>query len=359
MPPGQEQQRRQQEQARPLIVQGDGTILLEVESQSYQECRDWLSRFAELVKSPEHIHTYRLTSLAIWNAAASGLKYEEVLSALQKFSRYELPQNVLSDVRDWFSRYGKLRLEKMTAIDMEDENAKVTTTAAAITTTTTTTTTLAPSTRVLALRSDDELLMAEILNNKGIAQFVTRRKDNNTLLVDAGHRGRLKQALTKMGYPVQDLVGYVPGEPLPIARRETLLATARSFVLRKYQLDSADAFYASGSERGGSGVIVLPCGAGKTIVGIEVMSRIGEETLIIGSSTVGVRQWITELLDKTTLTRDVMGEYTGDLKEVKPVTVTTYQCLTYATRKRSEDGGKKNDDDDDDDDDHDDDHHPP
>ncbi len=318
----------EQQQDRPMIVQGDSTILFEVENQSYQECRDWLARFAELVKSPEHVHTYRLTSLAIWNAAASGLKCEEVLRVLQRFSRYEVPQNVLSDIRDWFSRYGKIKLEKMTATTDEGaENAQVA---------------LTPSTQVLALRSVDEVLITEILNNNIIVQFVTRREDSNTLLVDGAHRGRLKQALTKMGYPVEDLVGYLPGEPLPIARRETLLTTTQPFVLRKYQLDSADAFYASGSERGGSGVIVLPCGAGKTIVGMEIMSRIGEETLIIGSSTVGVRQWITELLDKTTLTGDMMGEYTGDLKEVKPVTVTTYQCLTYAKRKGKK-GGNNDD----------------
>lgn len=316
-----------------MTIQSDGTILLEVDSDSYQECRDWLSRFAELVKSPEHVHTYRLTPLAIWNAAASGLRVEQVASVLQKFSRYEIPQNILADVRDWFSRYGKLRMEKMVAAEAGDpvsDSSLVTS--------------LFPW---LILRSDDELLIEEIMNNRNISQFVKRRLGGSVLLVEPVHRGRMKQALIRIGYPVEDLVGYLPGEPLEIKLREMLLSTGEPFSVRKYQQDATDAFYASGSERGGTGVVVLPCGAGKTVVGIETMSRIAQETLIIGSSTVGVRQWITELLDKTTLGREMIGEYTGDVKEVKPVTVTTYQCLTYnkRRRKRENDDGEHSGDD--------------
>lgn len=319
-----------------MTVQSDGTILLEVDNDSYVECRDWLSRFAELVKSPEYVHTYRLTPLAIWNAAASGLGEKEVLSVLQKLSRYEVPQNILADVRDWFSRYGSLRLEKRAAgsegaaasgYDPVDGS-----------TSSLVTSQFYPS---LIMKSEDELLIEEIMSNRNVSQFVKERLGGGALLVEPAHRGRIKQALIKIGYPVEDLVGYLPGEPLEIRLRERLLSTGEPFSLREYQQDATDAFYASGSERGGSGVVVLPCGAGKTVVGIEAMSRIAQETLIIGSSTVGVRQWITELLDKTTLARETIGEYTGDVKEVKPVTVTTYQCMTYnhsKKRRGTEDG---------------------
>jgi DNA excision repair protein ERCC-3 len=307
----------------PLIVQGDGTLLLEVENESYQECRDWLSRFAELVKSPEHVHTYKVTSLAVWNAAASGIRFDDVFNVLKKFTKYEIPQNVLADIRDWFGRYGKLKLEKLAEDHMEwrrSDSQK----AAPIPS--------SSSSQWLILSSEDGLLITEICNTKSVSGYISRRLGKNVLLVDPSNRGRLKQALIKIGFPIEDLVGYLPGEPLEIWLREKVLSNGSEFRLRPYQKESADAFYKEGSERGGSGVIVLPCGAGKTVVGIELMSRIREETLIIGSSTVGVRQWISELVDKTHLPREMLGEYTGDVKQVKPVTVTTYQCLTFNSR---------------------------
>lgn len=306
--------------SKPMIVQGDGTILLEVENEFYSECRDWLSRFAELVKSPEYIHTYKITPLATWNAAASGLKSEKVLEILQRFSKYQLPQNILADIQDWFFRYGKLKLEKIADKEAasasytfdQQHNSQI---------------------NLLLLTSSDDLLITEIYNNKTVKKYILRKLSSNTLLIDAIYRGRIKNALIKIGYPVEDLVGFVPGDPLPIRLRERITSSNAAFSLRDYQNHASEAFYASGSERGGSGVIVMPCGAGKTIVGIDIISKVCQETLIVGSSTVGVRQWISELLEKSHIDRNMIGEYTGDLKELKPITVTTYQCLTYSSTK--------------------------
>jgi DNA excision repair protein ERCC-3 len=314
--------------SKPMIVQGDGTILLEVESEFYPECRDWLSRFAELVKSPEHIHTYKITPIAIWNAAASGLKSNKVLQILEKFSKYPLPQNIVIDIRDWFSRYGKIKLDKI--IDkngsyIQSTNNNINNSSQSI---------INPSysnVNLLVLNSSDDVLITEIYNNKSVNKYVLYKIDSNNLLIDVEHRGRIKNALIKIGYPVEDLVGYVTGDPLPIEIRDKISTTGEEFSLRPYQRDASEAFYASGTERGGSGVIVLPCGAGKTIVGINIISKICQETLIIGSSTVGVRQWIRELVEKSSIDKNMIGEYTGDLKEIKPITITTYQCLTHGT----------------------------
>lgn len=315
--------------SKPMIVQGDGTILLEVENEFYSECRDWLSRFAELVKSPEYIHTYKITPLATWNAAASGLKSEKVLEILQRFSKYQLPQNIVTDIQDWFSRYGKLKLEK--TADKEGTTASYTLHQQHHS-----------QVNLLLLTSSDDLLITEIYNNRSVNKYILRKLSSNTLLIDAMYRGRIKNAVIKIGYPVEDLVGFVPGDPLPIRLRDRIASSNAAFSLRDYQNHASEAFYASGSERGGSGVIVMPCGAGKTIVGIDIISKVCQETLIIGSSTVGVRQWIGELLEKSHIDRNMIGEYTGDLKELKPITVTTYQCLTYSsTRSRNNNKSKR------------------
>jgi DNA excision repair protein ERCC-3 len=313
--------------SKPMIIQGDGTILLEVDSNSYSECRDWLSRFAELVKSPEHIHTYKITPIAIWNAAASGLKSQKVVEVLVNFSKYQIPQNIVADIHDWFSRYGKLKLEKIDdekrkgdqLIDIKIPTYLINSHYSNV--------------NLLLLSSFDELLITEIYNNKSIKKYVLYNLDSKNLLIDAIYRGQIKNALIKIGYPVEDLVGYVPGDPLPIKLRDKTASTGEKFFLRHYQYDASEAFYVSGSESGGSGVVVMPCGAGKTIVGIDIISKICQETLIIGSSTVGVRQWIRELVEKSFIDRKMIGEYTGDLKELRPITVTTYQCLTYRNTK--------------------------
>ena len=313
--------------SKPMIIQGDGTILLEVENDSYSECRDWLSRFAELVKSPEHIHTYKITPIAIWNAAASGLKSQKVLDVLVTFSKYPIPQNIVTDIRDWFSRYGKIKLEKITdakrndvqSVNIENTSSKINSHYSNV--------------NLLVLSSFDDILITEIYNNNSINKYVLNKLNSNNLLIDAEYRGRIKNALIKIGYPVEDIVGYVTGDPLPIKLRDKIASTGEKFCLRRYQYEASEAFYVSGSERGGSGVVVMPCGAGKTIVGIDIISKICQETLIIGSSTVGVRQWIRELVEKSFIDRKMIGEYTGDLKEVRPITVTTYQCLTYHSTK--------------------------
>ncbi len=283
----------------PLIVQSDKTILLEVSSNHYEEARDKLARFAELEKSPEHIHTYRLTPLSLWNAAASGLTVKEILGGLEEYSKYDLPGNVVHDITDYMSRYGRLKLIR------EDED--------------------------LILISDERALMAEIINHKKVQPYILAILSPTKVRVLPLMRGHIKQALVHVGYPVEDLAGYVIGETLSFSLRSPTLS-GRPFELRHYQTESAEIFYAGGEARGGSGTIVLPCGAGKTMVGMAVMYQMQCSTLILTPNTVAVRQWITELLDKTTLTEDQIGEYSGLRKEVRPITVSTYQVMTYRQR---------------------------
>ncbi|HHY93195.1 MAG TPA: DEAD/DEAH box helicase, partial [Firmicutes bacterium] len=259
-----------------------------------------LARFAELVKSPEYVHTYRLSPLSLWNAAASGLTAAAVKAGLSAYSRYPVPDNILRDIDDYLARYGKLKLVRQGD--------------------------------ALLLVSEDPLLITEIANSRGLARHLEGWGGPNRLRVAPGHRGHLKQALIKLGWPVEDLAGYTPGAPLAV----DLSTTTRSgapFGLRAYQEEAVAAFWASGTERGGSGVIVLPCGAGKTMVGLGVMARTRCHTLIIVTSTTAVHQWRNELLDKTTLSPDDIGEYTGSLKDVRPVTIATYQVLTWRPRK--------------------------
>jgi DNA excision repair protein ERCC-3 len=280
----------------PLIVQSDRSLLLEVDNPRYEAVRDELVRFAELEKSPEHIHTYRVTPLSLWNAAAAGTNADEIVSALERYSKFDLPANVVADVRDYISRFGRVKLVR------EDG--------------------------VLLLRSEDRLLITEIEHHTPLARFLLGRYDDHTLLVDPAARGHIKQALVDFGYPAEDLAGYVTGTPLALQMLE-LTHGGREFALRAYQQSSVDAFWAGGDTRGGSGVIVLPCGAGKTVVGIGAIDMVQANTLILCPNTIAVRQWISEILDKTTLTPDQVGEYTGEKKEIRPVTVTTYQIMTY------------------------------
>jgi DNA excision repair protein ERCC-3 len=286
----------------PIVVQSDRTLLLEVDHPQYAEARDALAQFAELEKSPEHIHTYRLTPLSLWNAAAAGLDAPTVLDMLGRYSKYDLPPNVVADVRDYIGRYGKLKL-----VREADE---------------------------LMLRSHDPVLIVEVARQKRMQPYILAQRDAHSLVVDPARRGHIKQALVYIGYPAEDVAGYTEGTPLSLdVRQET--TSGKPFTLREYQHDSVAAFYANGAPTGGSGVVVLPCGAGKTIVGIGAMAAIGRATLILTPNTVAVRQWIAELLDKTSLRPDQVGEYTGERKDIRPVTVTTYQILTY---RPSEDG---------------------
>jgi DNA excision repair protein ERCC-3 len=287
----------------PLIIQGDKSILLEVQNERYEEARDALARFAELEKSPEYIHTYRITPLSLWNAASSGLTAVEILAGLEAFSKYGLPSNVTRDIEEYVGRYGRVKLIR------EGEN--------------------------LILTSDDKTLMVEILNHKKTQVYLHERLDAHRVLVASGRRGHLKQALLQIGYPAEDLAGYASGEDLPITLRPSTL-NGKPFNLRHYQTEAAEIFHAGGTARGGSGVIVLPCGAGKTIVGMAAMSQLQTSTLILTPNTVAVRQWMSELVDKTSLTEDLVGEYSGLQKDIRPVTVSTYQILTYRKRGTEE-----------------------
>jgi DNA excision repair protein ERCC-3 len=286
--------------ANPLIVQSDGSILLEVASPRYVEARDLLARFAELEKSPEYIHTYRVTPLSLWNAASAGLRIDDILTPLTDLAKYPIPDNVQRDMREYLGRYGRVKLVK------EGGN--------------------------LFLVSVDVPLMLEIAGTATVRAMISPTDDVTRLRVLPGLRGHVKQALVKIGYPVEDLAGYVEGEHLDVQLR-SVTAAGLPFAIRAYQQEAREVFYAGGTARGGSGCIVLPCGAGKTIVGMAAISALQTSTLILSPNTVAVRQWIDELLDKTTLTADEIGEYTGLQKQIRPVTVSTYQVMTYHTRK--------------------------
>ena len=284
--------------ANPVIIQSDKSVLLEVDNDHYEKARDALARFAELEKSPEHIHTYRLTPLSLWNAAASGMTAERIIDALHKYAKYDVPGNVIVDITDYVSRYGRLKL-------IRDDSG-----------------------RDLLLVSDDPALIAQVNNHKTLQKFVIEPLGSTTLKVDPARRGHIKQALVRFGFPAEDLAGYVDGAHLPL----NLLTWTRSnaaFTLRHYQQEAADIFYADGQAHGGSGTIVLPCGAGKTMVGMAAMAKLQVNTLILTPSTVAARQWKAELLDKTDLREQDIGEYTGLAKEIRPVTIATYQILVY------------------------------
>ncbi|TMD37805.1 MAG: DEAD/DEAH box helicase [Chloroflexi bacterium] len=266
----------------PMIVQSDKTILLEVDHPQHAEARDALAQFAELEKSPEHIHTYRLSPLSLWNAAAGGMTAEQVMDLLTQYSKYAIPMNIAVDIREYMNRYGRIKL-------IREGDA-------------------------LLLTSNDVALMAEVYHHKRTQPYILRQLNSHTIQVDASRRGHIKQALIHIGFPAEDLAGYTDGSPLPVKLRDMTLQ-GDEFAPRAYQYAAAAAFYAGGAPSGGSGVVVLPCGAGKTIVGLAAMADIQRATLILSPNTIAVRQWI--------------GEYTGDRKDICPITVSTYQILTY------------------------------
>lgn len=280
----------------PLIIQSDRSILLEVNNPHYEEARDVLARFAELVKSPEFIHTYQITPLSLWNAAAAGENADTIIERLQRLAKFDLPPNVIADVRDYIGRYGRLRLVRRPDA-------------------------------ALVLESADVALIAQVWNSKQCRPFLVHQLSDTALLVDPAARGHIKQALVHLGFPAEDLAGYVDGAPLPVQLGSS--SRGGPFALRDYQVAAVDNFLAGADGRGGSGVVVLPCGAGKTLVGIGVIAELNCQTLILCPNTVAVRQWISELLDKTSLTPEEIGEYSGEKKEIRPVTIATYQILTY------------------------------
>ena len=284
---------------RPLIVQADRSLLLEVDNPTFEECRDRLAAFAELRKSPEHIHTYAVTPLSLWNACAAGVSVDSVLDTLAAFSKYELPQNVLTDVRDLMGRYGKLRLLK--------------------------------TGDTLALEADDPDLLASLRRNPHLQPLLGDGDGGGRAPVSPGERGRLKQLLMKAGMPVEDLAGYTDGAPYPLSLREAD-GGGRPFTLRDYQRAAVDTFWAGGGPRGGSGVLVLPCGAGKTVIGLGVMERASCRTLILCTSISAVRQWRREIQEKTSVDPADIGEYSGERKDVRPITLATYQIMTTRVR---------------------------
>lgn len=275
----------------PLIVQSDKTVLLETAHADADAARAALAPFAELERAPEHVHTYRITPLALWNARAAGHDAEQVVDVLERFSRFPVPQPLLIDVADTMDRYGRLTLAKHPA-------------------------------HGLTLESTDKAVLAEIVRHKKIRPMLGEQIDPDTWTVHPSERGRLKQELLKVGWPAQDTAGYVDGEAHAIN-----WVNEDEWDLRPYQREAADTF-----REGGSGVVVLPCGAGKTLVGATAMVDAGRTTLILVTNTVAGRQWRDELLRFTSLTEDEIGEYSGEKKEIRPVTIATYQVVTRKTK---------------------------
>ena len=291
-----------------IIVQSNLEIMVEVDNPNYTTARDAIAPFTELVKSPEHLHTYKISHLSLWNAAATGLRAPEVLERLDSQSRYPVPPTVVTEIEDYMARYGLLRLKK------EDGR--------------------------LMMESDDKLMFLEICKLRDVEPFIIEHIDDTHVVVDPERRGHLKMVLTNAGFPVEDLAGYTVGDPLPIQLRETTVS-GKPFKLRDYQKDAAQVFYASGSEKGGSGVIVLPCGSGKTVIGLATMALVQTKTLILTPNISSSRQWIREICDKTNLTLDQVKEYSGEVKEIGPVTVATYQILTQRKRAKKGDENKE------------------
>ncbi|RKD25674.1 helicase [Ammoniphilus oxalaticus] len=276
----------------PLIAQSDRTILLEATHPLFEEARNAISPFTELIKSPEYIHTYRITPLSLWNAAAAGLNAEQICAILQQYAKYGAPEALLSAIRDYTARYGLLRIEQR-----GDK---------------------------LFLTCKDRLLLTEVLQYRDLRSFFGEERTEHQVEVMPFARGVIKQELIRLGYPTQDIAGYVEGTRLPIALKAEL---------RDYQEQAVESYYVGGSVFGGNGVLVLPCGAGKTVIGIAAMAKIGMETLVLTTNVTSVRQWIREILDKTDLSEEQVGEYSSDYKQVKPITVTTYQMLTHRASK--------------------------
>jgi DNA excision repair protein ERCC-3 len=284
----------------PAIIQSDNSILLEVDNPEFENARDSIAQFSELIKSPEHIHTYKISPLSLWNAAAAGLSYNDIYKILKLYSRYEIPEIVLTTIKEQMKRYGLLKL-----IPQGDD---------------------------IILQSNDSILLSEISNTKKIQQYIDSKIDDTNLKIKKNYRGHIKQALIKIGFPVEDLAGYEDGDICGInLKKET--SKSQKFDIRDYQQSSVNSFYRGGGPEGGSGIVVLPCGAGKTIVGIAIMSLLQTETLILVTNTIALRQWKDELLDKTDLEPDQIGEFSGEKKEIRPITIATYNILTYRKDK--------------------------
>ncbi|MFM6971943.1 MAG: DNA repair helicase XPB [Rhodoluna sp.] len=276
----------------PLIVQSDKTALLEVDHPAAVDARHDLAIFAELERAPEHIHTYRITRLGLWNARAAGHDSDFVLGVLDKYAKFAVPSAVRSDIAETMNRYGRLSIRRSVNGELE-------------------------------LFSTDRAVLLEASKQRKIAELLDGPISNEAFRIQPWARGQVKQELLKLGWPAEDFAGYTAGTPHPIALEQA------DWKIRDYQSKAVDKFW-----DGGSGVVVLPCGAGKTIVGAAAMSVAKTNTLILVTNTVSARQWKSELLKRTTLTEEEIGEYSGSMKEVKPVTIATYQILT--TKRKNE-----------------------
>ncbi|PKL26104.1 MAG: DNA helicase [Spirochaetae bacterium HGW-Spirochaetae-3] len=288
---------------RPLIAQSDQSLLLDAHDPAFDEARAELSAFATLEKSPEHFHTYRLDALSLWNAASAGLTPDAVVATLERWTRYDLPPSIGQSVRETMSRFGRVVMSA------------------------------GPDDRTLRLSCDDPFVRAEMEGSKKLGKYLS--PDEDGFIIELTERGTVKRELVKMGWPALDTAPLSDGDPFPIRLKESR-TNGSPFGLRAYQEDAVRAFAGRGAPGTGYGVIVMPCGAGKTIVGMATMAAIGRKTLIITTNVAAVHQWMDELLDKTEISRDDLGEYTGAAKDVRPITIATYQVLTWRPDKESE-----------------------
>ncbi|MCL5963405.1 MAG: DEAD/DEAH box helicase [Candidatus Thermoplasmatota archaeon] len=286
----------------PLIIQNDLSLILETDSPYFKEVRDSITMFAELVKSPDHLHTYKIDCFSIWNAALNGFDKNKILSVLNRYAKYNVPKKVIKYITEVSERYGKVVLSK------DDNN--------------------------LVLTVSDKTLYISLKKDKKFAQYVKGFNGDRFYIVNEA-RGTIKESVMKHGYPVVDIAGYEEGDELNISATQ-ITKTGKPFIMRAYQKEAVDRFWMNGTEFGGSGVIVLPCGAGKTIVGIGIISKAKTSTLILCPHTSAIKQWIAEIIDKTDIKSDLIGEYSGNKKEVKPITVATYQIFTRSTKENNE-----------------------
>ena len=290
--------------SKPLILQSDFSLLLDVHNPLSGNAAGEIAAFAELEKSPEHIHTYRMTPLSLWNAASAGLTTEKILDTLHRFSRFPVPQSIRVYIESTISKFGKVVL------------------------------TDSPFEKKLELKTDDEKVRLELFSRKTIAPLLEEKAGK--IYISLLDRGRIKQELINIGYPVEDKASLTDGDPLSLSLRTPTAASGKPFAVRDYQEEAVNAFYRPNTPGTGYGVIVLPCGSGKTIVGINAVRKLQCATLILTTNIAAVHQWKDELLDKTTLTDDQIGEYSGAAKEIRDVTIATYQILTWRSRDREE-----------------------
>jgi DNA excision repair protein ERCC-3 len=284
----------------PLIVQSNSTLMLEVNNPLFTETRDAITTFAHLEKSPEHIHTYSITPLSLWNAAALGMTPGRVVELLDKYSKYSLPQNVPESIQELMGRFGKLVLETYGT--------------------------------GLALRCTEQEMLSHLVRNQKLSGLIGARIGDNRYEIAPQNRGAVKQVFISLGFPVHDVAGYVDGDAFPVSLKQTT-GGGTAFVIREYQRLAAESYVGNPAMPGGSGVVVLPCGAGKTIVGMYVMSLLSRSTLILVTNVTAARQWKREILDKTDIPESAIGEYSGETKDIRPVTIATYQILTYRKKK--------------------------